>query len=96
MPAQLCFGYEPIGTVFYARIAQSGQIMSGQDDHSKLRVMLVKFQSSFKTVHLRHLKIHQHHLGVPPSYSGECLFPILRRGHDFKDWVAFKKRTKRS
>jgi Cu(I)/Ag(I) efflux system membrane protein CusA/SilA len=38
--------------------------MRRKDDDGELGVMLVKFHSSFETVHLRHLKIHQDHAAI--------------------------------
>ena len=95
MPPQLSFSYKAISAVLYARVAQSGQIMRGQDDDGEFGVMLVKLHSSFKTVHLWHLKVHQDYLRMPPFNGGECLFTILRRGYDFKGWIVFKESTKR-
>lgn len=69
--------------------------MRSKDDDGELGVMLMKLHSSFKTVHLWHLKIHQDYLRAPQFNGGECLFTILGRGYDFKDWVAFKESTKR-
>jgi hypothetical protein len=69
--------------------------MRGQDDDGELGVMLMKLHSSFKTVHLWHLKIHQDDVRAPPFNGGERLFTILGRGYDFKGWVAFKELTKR-
>jgi hypothetical protein len=95
LPPQLSFSYKAISAVLNARVAQSGQIMRGQDDNGKFGVMLMKFHSSFKAVHLWHLKVHQDYLGMPPFNGGERLFTILGRGYDFKGWIVFKESTKR-
>jgi hypothetical protein len=80
--------------VFPASLAQGGQVVRSQDDDGELGEMLVKFHGSFEAVHLRHLEIHQDHVGAPPFDGGERLLTTVRGGYDLKDRIAFKKATK--
>jgi len=95
MLAQLAFRYERISAMFHASFTQHGQVMRSQDDDGELGEMLVKLQCSFQTVHPRHLKVHQDHVGGRACDGAKSLLTTLRGGHDFKNRIAFKKGTKR-
>src|SRR6478609_7098004 len=69
--------------------------MRSQDDYGEFGEMLVKLHCSFQTVHPRHLKVHQDHVGGRAFDGANRLLTTVRGGYDFKNRIAFKKGTKR-
>ena len=55
----------------------------------------MELYGSFQTIHLRHLQVHQDHLGAASFDGAQRLPATLRGGHNFKNGITFKKRTER-
>jgi hypothetical protein len=93
--AEPVLGGKLVRAAVLADLAQSGHVMGGQHHDGDCGKTAAKHLGGFQTAHARHLKVHEHQIGLQLAHSDECLVGIAGDPHDFNVGVIFKKGTER-